>query len=98
MILMIYSIIGSSILDAFHKMVPVVATSAGGIPELVLHEKTGMLAPVGDSKLLAQNIQQILKDDTLKEAIKQGAKEHLEGNFMIDDMVNNVEQLYSNIL
>ena len=38
--------LGSSILDAYACKVPVVATIAGGIPEIVLHEKTGLLTEI----------------------------------------------------
>ncbi len=40
--------LGSSILDAFSYRVPVVATAAGGIPEIVKHQETGLLAEVGN--------------------------------------------------
>ena len=54
--------LGTSILDAFLAGVPVVATAAGGIPEMVHHEVTGLLAPVGDSKQLAGHIQRLIQE------------------------------------
>ena len=41
--------LGTSIIDAFACKVPVVATRAGGIPEIVEHEKSGLLADTKDA-------------------------------------------------
>src|SRR5690606_19919072 len=59
--------LGTSILDAFASKVPVVATNAGGIPELVKHEETGLIATVKDHEKLAENVNQILNEPELKE-------------------------------
>ena len=70
--------LGTAILDAFACKVPVVATAAGGIPEIVIHEKTGLLASVGDAAGLAAQVVRMMQDDALKNAIIQGATAHLE--------------------
>jgi L-malate glycosyltransferase len=67
--------LGTSVLDAFLAKVPVVATKAGGIPEMVIHEKTGMLAPVGDAGTLADHIKRVFHDNTLRDRIIGGASE-----------------------
>lgn len=48
--------LGTSVIDAFACKVPVIATKAGGIPELVKHKETGLLAEIKDAKTLASNI------------------------------------------
>lgn len=58
--------LGSSILDAFLAGIPVVATSTGGIPELVRHEETGLLAGVGNAEQLAENVMKVLQNEDLK--------------------------------
>lgn len=65
--------LGTSVLDAFAAGVPVVATAAGGIPEMVQHEKTGLLAPVRDAVKLAENVERLINDGELKTLISQGA-------------------------
>jgi glycosyltransferase involved in cell wall biosynthesis len=52
----------SAILDAMAARVPVVATAAGGIPELVRHDETGWLAPVGDAAAIAGGLLTALAD------------------------------------
>lgn len=65
--------LGTSVLDAFAAGVAVVATAAGGIPEMVRHEVSGLLAPVGDAALLAGNVERLMTDGQLKSAMTEGA-------------------------
>jgi glycosyltransferase involved in cell wall biosynthesis len=67
--------LGTSILDAFACKIPVVATAAGGIPEIVQPEKTGLLAPPENPYLLAQQVLRLLQDPALKnQIIEQASK------------------------
>ena len=65
--------LGTSILDAFACKIPVVATQAGGIPELVQHQKTGLSSPIKNANDLADNVQLLLSDTELKNELKQQA-------------------------
>lgn len=65
--------LGTSLLDAFLARIPVVATSAGGIPEIVRHMETGLLAPIKDSAKLSENVVRLLKDKPMKERLVKQA-------------------------
>ena len=65
--------LGTSILDAFACRVPVVATAAGGIPELVEHKKTGLLVAIKDAKALAESILLLNEDRVLRESLSRAA-------------------------
>ncbi|MEQ8240889.1 MAG: glycosyltransferase family 4 protein [Cyclobacteriaceae bacterium] len=67
--------LGTSILDAFAAGVPVIATNAGGIPEIVIDRATGLLAKIGDSMSLAQNILELHGNIELKTSIIHRAKD-----------------------
>jgi L-malate glycosyltransferase len=67
--------LGTTVLDAFAAAVPVVATMAGGIPEIVEHERTGLLCAVGDAVALAQAVGRILTDEALRHHIVSSAYE-----------------------
>ena len=54
---------GLSALEAMACNVPVIATNTGGIPEVVIHGKSGMLSNVGDFKNMAENAVEILSDE-----------------------------------
>jgi len=70
--------LGTSILDALACQVPVVATEAGGIPEAIIHEKTGLSAPIKAPKALATQVQRMIKDQSLRNEMIRGATEHLK--------------------
>jgi len=65
--------LGSSLLDAFIRHVPVVATEAGGIPEIVIHEKTGLLAPVKNPEITAEQAERLLNDKELRAHLVENA-------------------------
>ena len=70
--------LGTSIIDALACEIPVVATAAGGIPELVIHEQTGLLAEVKNVSQLASYVKRILEDQTLRERLIKNGLEHVQ--------------------
>lgn len=65
--------LGTIIIEAFAAGIPVVATRAGGIPELVTDQETGLLADVGDVETLKNNVLQIINDQALRSKIMDNA-------------------------
>lgn len=61
--------LGTSVLDAFAARVSVVATEAGGIPEMVHHEETGLLAKPKDATVLAGHIHRLIHSADLRNQI-----------------------------
>ncbi|MCM8595402.1 glycosyltransferase [Accumulibacter sp.] len=59
-----------SILEAFASGVPVVSTSAGGIPDIVTHGVSGLLVPVGDEEAMAREALRVLRDRHLAEGLR----------------------------
>jgi glycosyltransferase involved in cell wall biosynthesis len=70
-----------SILEAFASGTPVVTTDAGGIPHLVAHGRTGMLAPVGDDAALADAALRLLDDPELAAGIAERARAEAVGRY-----------------
>lgn len=65
--------LGTSILDAFACQVLVVATNAGGIPELVEDHKTGLLCPVKEVGQLSTSVIKMLGDSELANKLRKSA-------------------------
>jgi glycosyltransferase involved in cell wall biosynthesis len=89
--------LGTSLLDAFASEVPVVATATGGIPEIVKHEDTGLLAPVANAAQLARQVQRLYKDAALQEQLKKGAFSLVQ-QFSKQVTAHKTLNIYRNIL
>jgi len=63
-----------SVVEAFLAGKPVVATEAGGLPEMVAHVKTGLLSPVGDSEALARNLLAVMEQPALGRLLAESAR------------------------
>jgi len=88
---------GLAALEAMACAVPVVASDAGGIPEVVENGKTGFLAPPGDVATMAQRALDVLVDSALHERLKRNAAARaLE--FSADKVVPRYEALYEEVL
>ncbi|MEI6788118.1 MAG: glycosyltransferase [bacterium] len=53
------------ILESLAAGIPVVTTPVAGIPEVIVHGRTGLLAPPGDARILAEMIEELLKNESL---------------------------------
>lgn len=51
-----------SLLEAFASGLPVVSTDAGGIPDMLTHEVSGLLVPAGDPQAMARELCRVLED------------------------------------
>jgi glycosyltransferase involved in cell wall biosynthesis len=58
-----------TVIEAMAAGLPVIATSVGGVPELVKHGETGLLAPAGDAAGLAGALLTVLRDDGVATAM-----------------------------
>lgn len=89
--------LGTSVLDAFLAGPAVVATAAGGIPEMVIHERTGLLAPVGDATALAIQIERLIKNGELKKQVVSGAAEKVK-HFSKEATASKTFAIYQEVL
>ncbi|HTH54539.1 MAG TPA: glycosyltransferase family 4 protein [Cyclobacteriaceae bacterium] len=68
--------LGSSVLDAFVRKVPVVSTNAGGLKDLLANER-GIACEVGDSDEIARGIETLLEDKAKKEKYVNNAFDYV---------------------
>ncbi|MGE9290233.1 MAG: glycosyltransferase family 4 protein [Puniceicoccales bacterium] len=69
------------VLETMLAQVPLVATTAGGIPDLVTHGKEALLVPPGDSDAMAAAILRIMEDRPLREKMIQAAYQKVTTEF-----------------
>lgn len=89
---------GLSALEAMSCEVPVVGARAGGIPEVVEHGVTGLLAEVGDTDGLTQAALDILKDRRVRLAMGKAAREQAIRRFHPENIVPQYLAAYAETL
>jgi glycosyltransferase involved in cell wall biosynthesis len=75
----------------------VVGTPAGGIPEVVRHEETGLVAQDGDADDLAQQIHRLLEDAALRERLVRAGKDHVLRTYSSAQAVDRFLEIYDAI-
>lgn len=88
--------LGTALIDAMAMRIPVIATAAGGIPELVVNRRTGYLAQVRDPASLAAAILEAVGDHDQRATIVENAHRKALG-FNIDSTVTGMEAVYREI-
>ena len=89
--------LGTSLLDAMAASRPIVATTAGGIPEIVEDGVTGVLVPPRDHAALAAAIVRMLKDDEGRRRMGAAGFARVNERFTVERMVEHTANVYSRI-
>ena len=85
---------GLSALEALASGVPVIGTSAGGMPEVVRNGETGILCPVGDVQGMARAALDILSNPARWQSMSDLGAEDARARFSLDEIVTRYEHLY----
>lgn len=85
--------LGTSLLDAQAVGLPIVATTAGGIPEIVHDGVTGLLAPIQNPEALAAKILQLKNDKALQSKFSKNALKQVR-NFDVSETVRKTINIY----
>ena len=70
-----------ALMEAMQLGVPVVSTALSGIPELVVHRQTGLLAEPGDPASLARQLAALLDSAELRGDLGKAGRQHVSGEF-----------------
>jgi N-acetyl-alpha-D-glucosaminyl L-malate synthase BshA len=89
---------GMAALEALASEVPVIATRAGGLPEVIEDGATGYLLPVGDVEGMAAGAIEILQDDALRLRMGRNGRELASTTFNVDRVVPMYRQMYERII
>ena len=89
--------LGTSLLDAMACSRPIVATTAGGIPEIVEDGVNGLLVPPRDHHALADAIVRVLKDDDLRRRMGEAGFARVSERFTVERMVEQTADVYRRV-
>jgi colanic acid/amylovoran biosynthesis glycosyltransferase len=84
----------TSVLEAMALGVPVVTTVVSGLPEAVLHERTGLLVPEHDPEALAEAIERLLTDPELGARLAAEARRRVEARFSLERNAARLRALF----
>jgi len=82
------------ILEAMAAARPVVSARLAGIPELVVHEETGLLVSPGDTAALADALERLLRDPQLRLRYGNAGRARIEQHFRIEQTIAPLIQLF----
>ena len=77
---------------------PVVATNVGGVPEVIIHEKTGLLVAPEDPEATAAALLRIARVPGLAAQLGAAAKAHALANYSLEAMLVRTERAYTALL
>lgn len=90
----LYEPFGRVLIEAMAARRPIVASRAGGVPEIVLDGETGVLVPPGDPEALADAIADLVIDRAKAERLAAAGRARVEKHFSLEATVEGVLEAY----
>ncbi len=88
----------NSVMEAMLAGLPVVASDIPGNRDLVLHDQTGWIVPLGDAAAFAQSTNTILNDADLADRLGQAGRQRISREFTVQHMLDGHQQLYNELI
>ncbi len=88
---------GLVLVEAMRTGVAVIGTDAGGVPEIICDEETGLLVPPGDSAALAESLQRLYEDKAQKEQLAHRGKKWADSVFDEEKNFNALMAIFNNL-
>ena len=88
----------NAVLEYLAAGLPTIASNVGGNAEVIQNDASGLLVPPGDAGALAQALLKVLRDPELARRLASAGQEHVRRNFSFERMIEQVDQLYTELL
>lgn len=85
-------------LEAMALKKPVIATSVGGVPEVIVHGESGILVPACDPHAMAESILSVISSRELSDKLLQGAAERVHQEFSKDHRSEKIYSIYEELI
>lgn len=86
------------VLEAWTYSSAVITTPVGGLPDVIEEGKNCLTFSFGDSNELANQLERLIQDDSLRSYISKYGYEYALNHFSLDIISNNLDEIYSNLL
>ena len=87
-----------SVLEAMAAGLPVVTTDTGALRDMVTDGEDGFVVPIGDVRRLADRIEQLVADPTMRARFGAAARARADRDFRIEGTVSGFEQLLQTLV
>jgi glycosyltransferase involved in cell wall biosynthesis len=85
------------LMEAAASELPIVASRVGGIPDLVQHERTGLLVEPGDPGAIATAVNRLLADEGLRRSLGEGARRAVVERFSWAGVVDRFDAVFRSL-
>lgn len=89
---------GLVLLEAMGHCLPVIGSTAGAIPEVVIDGQTGYLTPPGEAAALVGPIEKLLADPALRAQMGEAGRARLEAAFSVEKMLRETIAFYEGMM
>lgn len=89
---------GVAVLEASACELPVVTSNVGGLPEVVIQNKTGFLVPPKNEIILAEKILELILDENKRKEFGKNGRRFVEENYDWEKNVDMMEKVYYKLL
>lgn len=90
--------LGVTLMEAGALGLPVISCNIGGIPEVIINNKTGILVKANQPEPMTNAIIKLANNPTLRHTMGQAAIQHIRKNFNAKQLAQKVEELYKKVL
>lgn len=90
--------LGTIMLDAMGRAIPVIATGVGGVFSVVSDNETGLVVPPSNSARLAERICELLDDPIRARTLGTAGRELVREEFSVERMVKETAEMYREIV
>ena len=87
-----------SLIEAQASNKPIVSTNVGGIENVVIQNKTGLLSEIEDVDSYADNLLELIENDSKRASMQKEGWNHVKKQFSYYRLVKDIDQLYQKIL
>ena len=89
---------GRTIIESMAAGKPVIATNAGGVPDIIENGVNGILVPPRNPQRLADGVLKVLNDLELGKKLGDAGRKAVKQRFSLEKQMRKIEKLYEDVL
>ncbi len=94
----LYENLANVLLEGMAAGLPIVTTTGGGSPEVVIHGTDGLVVPPGDSQALASAVADLLADPSMRERFGRNNRKKALEELSLERMARETIEVYAKLL